>query len=82
MSNHNETEGLPPRARGARNDFTAEELEELRDLYAELSTTTDAAAELLGADGPMLTGMRFERFVERNERIASLLVEIDGLLTR
>jgi hypothetical protein len=81
MSDANDTQRLQ-RGRAASNDFTEAELEELRELYAELSAGTEAAAELLGTDGPMPTGMRFERFMELNEQVASLLVEIDGQLHR
>jgi hypothetical protein len=81
MTDDTETQRLP-RMRAAANRFTAAELEELRELYWELPSATEAAAELLGTAGPAPTGMRFERFIELTEQVASLLVEIDTILSR
>ncbi|HWW20551.1 MAG TPA: hypothetical protein VNZ06_07080, partial [Steroidobacteraceae bacterium] len=76
MTDDTETERLP-RLKGLGNRLTAAELDELRELYWELPSATEAAAELLGSQGPMPTGMRFERFMEVTERVAALIVEID-----
>jgi hypothetical protein len=76
MTDDTETERLPHvRAPGSR--LTAAELEELRELYWELPSATEAAVELLGRAGPMPTGMGFERFMELNDRVVSLIVEIE-----
>ena len=81
MTDDTETERLP-RAKRARNAFSAAELEELRELYWELPAAAEAAAELLGTAGPIPTGMRFERFMETTERLVSVIVEIDTILSR
>jgi hypothetical protein len=81
MTDDTETERLPL-AKTARKSFTAAELEELRDLYWDLPSATEAAAELLGNAGPAPNGMRLERFMELNERVVSLIVEIDTILSR
>jgi hypothetical protein len=81
MTDDAETARLP-RVGTVGNRLTAAEIEELRELYWELPAATEAAAELLGSAGPMPTGMRLERFMEVTERVASLIVEIDSILTR
>jgi hypothetical protein len=81
MTDDVETE-RSPRVKAPRRSFTAAELEELRELYWELPSAAEAAAELLGASGPAPTGMRLERFMETTERMVSLLVEIDMMLSR
>jgi hypothetical protein len=81
MTDDTETERLP-RVKAARNGFTAAELEELRELYWELPSAAEAAAELLGASGPAPTGMQLERLMEATMRMASLIVDIDAILSR
>jgi len=71
-----------PRFKPARTQLTAEELEELRELYWELPSAAEAAAELLGRSGPAPTGMPLERLIESTERMATLLGEIDAILSR
>jgi hypothetical protein len=71
-----------PRFSPARIEFSAEDLDELRELYWELPSAAEAAAELLGTSGPQPTGMRLERLIENTERMATLLGHIDAILSR
>jgi hypothetical protein len=81
MTDETETAQLP-RVTVARKRLSASELEELRELCWELPSAAEGAAELLGKDGALPSGMRMERFMEEIQRAAALIVEIDTILSR
>jgi hypothetical protein len=77
MTNDTET-----RVKVAGKHLTATEVEELRELCWELPSAAEGAAELLGKEGAMPSGMRLERFMEEIQRTAALIVGIDTILSR
>jgi hypothetical protein len=63
-----------------RKSLTAEQADELRQLYEELPDATTAAAEALGNAGPVPSGMSLQRFFEHNARVLEMVVRIREIL--
>jgi hypothetical protein len=81
MSDETPTYGMP-RIGTAAGAITPAEAEELRELYSELPIAAEAAGESLGTNGPLPTGMRFERFMELEARIVEIVLRIEEILAR
>jgi hypothetical protein len=60
--------------------LTAEQTDELRQLYDELPDTTTAAAEALGSAGPAPSGMSLQRFLEHNARVLEMVARVREIL--
>jgi hypothetical protein len=63
-----------------RKTLTEEQVNQLRQVYEELPDTTLAAAEALGAEGPVPSGMSLERFLEHNGRALEMVTRIREIL--
>jgi len=63
-----------------RKSLTAEQADELRQLYDELPDTASAAAEALGGTGPVPSGMALQRFLEHNARVLEMVARIREIL--
>jgi hypothetical protein len=63
-----------------KTSLTAQQAEELRGLYDELPDTASAAAEALGGEGQVPSGMNLQRFFEHNARVIEMVARIAKIL--
>jgi hypothetical protein len=80
MSDEDDTVTIRAGGSWYRKYLTAEQADELRQLYEELPDTTTAAAEALGGAGPVPSGMALQRFFEHNARVLEMVARIREIL--